>query len=99
MRKTQRTIAKPAELEGAGLFSGVPAKVKVSPAGPNAGVSFVRTDLPGRPRIPVGPETVTPKLRHSAVAGPVHAGAEAAVIARGRRSATALTETGRSAFP
>jgi UDP-3-O-[3-hydroxymyristoyl] N-acetylglucosamine deacetylase/3-hydroxyacyl-[acyl-carrier-protein] dehydratase len=69
MRKTQRTLAKPAELEGAGLFSGVPAKVRVSPAGPNAGVTFVRTDLPGRPRIPVSPETVTPKLRHSAVAG------------------------------
>jgi UDP-3-O-[3-hydroxymyristoyl] N-acetylglucosamine deacetylase/3-hydroxyacyl-[acyl-carrier-protein] dehydratase len=69
MRKTQRTIGKPVELAGAGLFRGTPASVRISPAGPNEGVTFVRTDLPQRPRVPVNPDTVAPKLRHSAVAG------------------------------
>ena len=67
--KKQRTIRKSVSGEGAGLFSGAPAKVTLSPGAPDSGVVFVRTDLEGRPRVRVGPETVNSKLRRSAVAG------------------------------
>ena len=67
MKKNQRTIAKPAEYEGVGLFGGQRGKVRLMPAAANSGVTFVRTDLPGRPRIPVGPDTVASKFRRSAV--------------------------------
>jgi UDP-3-O-[3-hydroxymyristoyl] N-acetylglucosamine deacetylase / 3-hydroxyacyl-[acyl-carrier-protein] dehydratase len=69
MKKNQRTIAKPAEIEGVGLFTGAPVKLRLAPAAANAGVAFIRTDLPGRPRLQVSPDTVTSKLRHSAVTG------------------------------
>ena len=69
MKKNQRTISKPAELEGVGLFGGQPGKVRLQPAPANAGVTFVRTDLPNRPRLPVTPDTVTSKFRRSAVTG------------------------------
>ncbi len=69
MKRNQRTIQKPAELEGAGLFGGQRAKIRIVPAAPNAGVAFVRVDLPGRPRLPVTPDTVSSKFRRSAVLG------------------------------
>ncbi len=69
MKKSQRTLAKPVEFEGVGLFGGRPAKIRVSPAPPNSGVAFVRVDLPGRPRLPVTPDTVASKFRRSAVSG------------------------------
>ncbi len=48
----QRTIAKPAELTGVGLHTGLPTVVRFLPAPPNSGIRFIRTDLPGRPSIP-----------------------------------------------
>jgi len=69
MKKNQRTIQKPAELEGMGLFSGSAGKVRVQPAPANAGITFIRTDLPNRPRLPVTPDTVSSKFRRSAVLG------------------------------
>jgi UDP-3-O-[3-hydroxymyristoyl] N-acetylglucosamine deacetylase/3-hydroxyacyl-[acyl-carrier-protein] dehydratase len=69
MKKNQRTIQKPAEIEGVGLFGGQPGKVRLQPAPANAGVTFIRTDLPNRPRLPVTPDTVTSKFRRSAVTG------------------------------
>jgi UDP-3-O-acyl N-acetylglucosamine deacetylase len=48
----QRTLARPAELHGAGFFFGRDVRCRVLPAAPDAGRVFVRTDLPGRPRIP-----------------------------------------------
>ena len=69
MRKNQRTIGKPVELEGIGLFEGKPGKVRLIPAAANAGITFVRVDMPGRPRLPVSPETVVSKFRRSAVTG------------------------------
>ena len=69
MKKNQRTIQKPAELEGVGLFSGLAGKVRLQPAPANAGVTFIRTDLPNRPRLPVTPDTVNSKFRRSAVTG------------------------------
>ena len=69
MKKNQRTIQKPAEIEGVGLFGGLPGKVRLQPAPANSGIAFIRTDLPGRPRLPVTPDTVTSKFRRSAVSG------------------------------
>ncbi|HLY72925.1 MAG TPA: UDP-3-O-acyl-N-acetylglucosamine deacetylase [Planctomycetota bacterium] len=69
MKKNQRSIQKPAELEGIGLFSGAAGKVRVQPAPAGAGVTFIRTDLPNRPRLPVTPDTVSSKFRRSAVLG------------------------------
>jgi len=69
MKKNQRTIQKPAEVEGPGLFGGQKSRVRLLPAPPGSGVSFVRVDLPGKPRLPVNPDTVTTKFRRSAVSG------------------------------
>src|SRR5262249_16803648 len=69
MRKNQRTIQRPAELEGVGLFGGQPGKVRLQPAPAKAGATFIRADLPSRPRLPVTPDTVAAKFRRSAVTG------------------------------
>jgi len=52
IQERQRTIGGPAELRGRGLHTGEESVVRFLPAGPNSGVRFVRTDLPGRPSIP-----------------------------------------------
>lgn len=49
--ESQQTIKKEVELEGLGLHSGAKVKVRLLPAEPNSGVSFVRIDLPGTPVI------------------------------------------------
>jgi UDP-3-O-[3-hydroxymyristoyl] N-acetylglucosamine deacetylase/3-hydroxyacyl-[acyl-carrier-protein] dehydratase len=53
MSAQQRTIAKDAFMTGLGIHTGEPVSVRVLPAPPNAGIVFVRTDLPHRPAIPV----------------------------------------------
>jgi UDP-3-O-[3-hydroxymyristoyl] N-acetylglucosamine deacetylase / 3-hydroxyacyl-[acyl-carrier-protein] dehydratase len=54
----QTTIAEPRAIEGIGLHSGRPVKLRILPAEPHAGVRFRRTDLDGRPEIPARLETV-----------------------------------------
>src|SRR5947199_7025251 len=49
---TRRTIARPVSLEGIGLHLGAPCQLSFRPARSGAGISFRRTDLPGRPAIP-----------------------------------------------
>lgn len=51
----QRTIAAPASYEGVGLHTGCTTRLTFRPAPIDAGVRFVRVDLPGRPAIPVCP--------------------------------------------
>jgi UDP-3-O-[3-hydroxymyristoyl] N-acetylglucosamine deacetylase/3-hydroxyacyl-[acyl-carrier-protein] dehydratase len=53
MGDQQRTIAKDVFLNGLGIHTGEPVSVRVLPAPPNAGIAFIRTDLPHRPSIPV----------------------------------------------
>ncbi|MBI3087411.1 MAG: UDP-3-O-[3-hydroxymyristoyl] N-acetylglucosamine deacetylase, partial [Candidatus Omnitrophica bacterium] len=48
----QRTIAKEVSLKGAGLHTGRPCTLRVLPAPAQAGILFLRTDLPHRPTIP-----------------------------------------------
>lgn len=51
--EVQRTIAKEMSLNGIGIHTGLPVSVRVLPAPADAGILFVRTDLPHRPSIPV----------------------------------------------
>ncbi len=66
--RLQRTIGRPAELEGIGLFSGLRTRVRMLPAPVDTGVSFTRVDLPGRPRIPANASTAAIKPRRTSVA-------------------------------
>jgi UDP-3-O-[3-hydroxymyristoyl] N-acetylglucosamine deacetylase len=50
----QRTIRKIVELEGIGLHSGKPARIRMAPAPPNSGITF---HVDGHP-IPAAPESV-----------------------------------------
>ena len=47
----QNTIAAPAELEGVGLHTGAPVKMRLVPAPVNTGVVFRRADVAGAPKI------------------------------------------------
>lgn len=68
MRKTQRTLKGPITFAGPGLFTGTQASMVVEPAEAGSGLAFVRTDLPGQPRIEVSPDNVTNKVRRTALA-------------------------------
>jgi len=47
----QKTIKSPAELQGRGLFSGQPCRLRFLPASADSGLCFVRKDLPSPVRI------------------------------------------------
>ena len=49
--RMQHTITKPVVLEGFGFWSGKDVRVEFQPALPGTGIVFIRTDLPGQPRI------------------------------------------------
>ena len=53
MSEPQRTIAKAIFMNGLGIHTGSPVSIRVLPAPPDAGVTFIRTDLPHRPSLPV----------------------------------------------
>jgi len=55
-RRPQRTIGSTVTFEGVGLHTGERGQVTFRPAAADAGVSFVRADLPGRPQVLVRPE-------------------------------------------
>ena len=52
MPRPQRTIKEPVEFSGRGTFTGASAHVRLHPAPVNAGVTFIRTDIPGSAPIP-----------------------------------------------
>jgi UDP-3-O-[3-hydroxymyristoyl] N-acetylglucosamine deacetylase/3-hydroxyacyl-[acyl-carrier-protein] dehydratase len=54
----QRTIAAEATVEGIGLHTGEPVRLRFRPAQTRSGVRFVRTDLDGAPEIPARLENV-----------------------------------------
>jgi len=51
-RRNQRTLLANAAIEGIGYWSGRDVRVEFRPSEPRKGVVFVRSDLPGCPRIP-----------------------------------------------
>ena len=69
MARNQNTIAASATLTGAGLHTNEQVLVTLSPAEPGTGVVFVRTDLPGHPRIPIDLARVDNRGRRTAIRG------------------------------
>jgi UDP-3-O-[3-hydroxymyristoyl] N-acetylglucosamine deacetylase/3-hydroxyacyl-[acyl-carrier-protein] dehydratase len=61
----QKTIEKPTELTGRGLFSGENCRLRFLPAPAGAGVTFVRTDLPAPVRIPADISNVGKRARRT----------------------------------
>ena len=68
MVEMQRTVAADVALEGPGLHSGKPVSLRIRPAAADTGVVFVRTDLPGRPRIPARLEYTIERERRTTLA-------------------------------
>ncbi len=50
--RKQTTISQSVSVSGYGFWSGQDIELKFQPASANSGIVFVRTDLPGHPRIP-----------------------------------------------
>ncbi len=69
MPRKQRTIRREKEVRGVGLHEGVEAVLRVRPAAPDSGVTFVRTDIASRPRIPVQASNLTERSRRTALVG------------------------------
>ncbi len=65
MEHPQQTIAGPATLEGRGLHTNREVEVVLRSAEPGSGVTFVRTDLPGAPRIPLATARVENRGRRT----------------------------------
>jgi UDP-3-O-[3-hydroxymyristoyl] N-acetylglucosamine deacetylase/3-hydroxyacyl-[acyl-carrier-protein] dehydratase len=65
--RRQRTIARPAEVRGVGFFHGADVTVRFHPAEPDAGITFERADLPGRPRIPARLDSVVNAQRRTVI--------------------------------
>ncbi len=63
----QTTIDRPAEVSGRGLFSGETCRLRFVPAAADAGVTFVRTDLPQPVRIPAAIENVGKRARRTSL--------------------------------
>lgn len=63
--RRQRTLAEPAEVQGAGMVTGGKIKLKFSPAQPDFGVAFLRTDLPNAELIPAHVDSVTGTARRT----------------------------------
>ncbi|MBN20811.1 MAG: UDP-3-O-[3-hydroxymyristoyl] N-acetylglucosamine deacetylase [Bdellovibrionaceae bacterium] len=58
MKTHQRTIKDAITMRGIGLHSGKNIELRLLPADPGQGVTFVRVDLPGKPEIPALTENV-----------------------------------------
>ena len=63
----QRTIARAAEIQGIGLHSGAPCRLRFLPGEPNSGMIFVRVDLPGRPHLRAHPDRLAQRMRRTAL--------------------------------
>jgi UDP-3-O-acyl N-acetylglucosamine deacetylase len=68
----QRTLAGPAEVRGVGFITSTPVRARFLPAPADAGVSFVRTDLPGRPAVAATAAAVTGTDRRTTLGPPPH---------------------------
>ena len=68
MARRQRTIQREAELEGRGLFTGTPVRLRMKPAPPNTGLVFTRTDLGSDARIAVSIQSVAKRFQRTALA-------------------------------
>src|SRR5262245_33998876 len=69
MPRRQRTVRRDGEVRGVGLHSGAEAALRVRPAPPGHGVTFVRTDLPGSPKVPCDVRHLVSRQRRTALQG------------------------------
>jgi len=65
LKALQKTIQKPAEFTGVGVNVGREVTMRLLPAAPDTGITFVRVDLPSSPAIPASPGHVVPSLRRT----------------------------------
>lgn len=64
----QKTIKKAVTIQGQGLFSGQPCRMRFLPAKDDEGITFIRADLDGGPvRIPVNIENVAKRARRTSL--------------------------------
>jgi len=66
----QRTLARPAEVEGVGFLTGAGVHLRFVPAAPDTGVVFVRTDLRPRVVIPARIDFVSGTQRRTTLGRP-----------------------------
>lgn len=64
----QQTIRQKTEVAGRGYLTGRDARLVFQPAPPDAGITFVRTDLPGQPEIPATIDYLLHSQRRTAIA-------------------------------
>jgi len=64
-RTNQTTLARTAELQGPGLFTGEPCRLRFCPAEANTGVVFTRTNVEQPVRIPAVAANVTNRARRT----------------------------------
>ncbi|MBO5637401.1 MAG: UDP-3-O-[3-hydroxymyristoyl] N-acetylglucosamine deacetylase [Acidaminococcaceae bacterium] len=65
--KKQVTLASEVSYSGVGLHSGKDVVMTLKPSGPDTGIVFIRTDLPGRPVIHARADLVTSTLRATTI--------------------------------
>lgn len=68
MSQRRKTLIADIALEGRGLHTGAPAKVRLGKAGPGEGRSFSRVDLPDHPSIPARAAFVADTTRSTTLA-------------------------------
>jgi UDP-3-O-acyl N-acetylglucosamine deacetylase len=66
----QRTISRPAEVQGIGFLTGATVHLRFVPAPPSTGVVFVRTDLQPRAHVPAHISRVTGTQRRTTLGDP-----------------------------
>src|SRR5262249_23524650 len=64
-KRPQRTIAREASVRGVGFLTGADVVVRFRPASEDAGIRFIRVDLPGRPEVPAHVHHVVPRQRRT----------------------------------
>jgi len=65
--RNQRTIARPASVQGTGFLTGAEVRLRFLPAPANTGAVFLRVDLPGRPTIPAHVTQVSGTARRTTI--------------------------------
>ncbi len=64
-RRPQRTIAREAVVDGVSFLEGRDVRLRFRPAEADAGIVFVRSDLPGAPSVPAHVKYVAPRQRRT----------------------------------
>jgi UDP-3-O-acyl N-acetylglucosamine deacetylase len=66
-RRTERTIAREAEVRGVGFIHGCDVALRFRPAPARTGIVFTRVDLPGRPTVRAHINNVVPTPRRTTI--------------------------------